>query len=233
MERERLKEARYHKGWSQEQLAEYIGVTRNTVSRWEQGLSRPYPIHKQKICTLFQMQAATLDLEEPQISIDQLLSSFDETTALVDSTLILVRKQNLAGCFIKIVTSWPRRDSAYHELQTLIRQATEEYTNMNILPDYPVTRRNALHFLALLPIEIFGLSSLKATLKSSPEEMLTHCAAGITACEYLSNGNDLSTAFLIVSAYLPTLVVLAKGYGGPVCQVQKSVVGKIPLSPFQ
>lgn len=36
-----LKSLRVRLGWSQQRLAERLGVTRNTVTRWEMGL---YPI---------------------------------------------------------------------------------------------------------------------------------------------------------------------------------------------
>jgi transcriptional regulator with XRE-family HTH domain len=37
----KLAEARYHKGWSQEKVAEVIGVTRSTLSQWERGVQKP------------------------------------------------------------------------------------------------------------------------------------------------------------------------------------------------
>jgi transcriptional regulator with XRE-family HTH domain len=39
MERTKLATARYEKGWSQEEVAERVGVTRNTFSKWERGNS--------------------------------------------------------------------------------------------------------------------------------------------------------------------------------------------------
>ena len=38
-----LKVARELRGWSQAKLAEEIGTTSRSVSRWEQGLALPYP----------------------------------------------------------------------------------------------------------------------------------------------------------------------------------------------
>jgi transcriptional regulator with XRE-family HTH domain len=35
MERTKLAAARYEEGWSQEEVAERVGVTRNTFSKWE------------------------------------------------------------------------------------------------------------------------------------------------------------------------------------------------------
>lgn len=38
----RLKSLRARLGWPQQRLAEYLGVTRNTINRWEMGL-HPIP----------------------------------------------------------------------------------------------------------------------------------------------------------------------------------------------
>ncbi len=45
MQRTALREARELKGWTLEEAAEYIGVDKNTVWRWEQGISPPYTSH--------------------------------------------------------------------------------------------------------------------------------------------------------------------------------------------
>src|SRR6266496_3080069 len=64
MERRRLATARYEKGWSQEELAERVGVTRNTLSKWERGIVAPYPLHVHRLCSLLGKTAAELDLEK-------------------------------------------------------------------------------------------------------------------------------------------------------------------------
>ncbi|MDQ2884673.1 MAG: helix-turn-helix transcriptional regulator [Chloroflexota bacterium] len=62
MERVRLAEARYSEGWSQEKVAESIGVTRNTVSQWERGVTDPHPIYVHRLCQFYRKTAAELDL---------------------------------------------------------------------------------------------------------------------------------------------------------------------------
>lgn len=63
MKRIHLVMARYNKGWSQEKAAESIGITRNTLSQWERGISDPYPIHVHKLCEIYGKTAIELDLE--------------------------------------------------------------------------------------------------------------------------------------------------------------------------
>ena len=45
----KIKECRMLKGWTQEQLAHNIGVTLNTVQRWESGKTIPSPLAMEKL----------------------------------------------------------------------------------------------------------------------------------------------------------------------------------------
>ncbi len=220
MERERLKAARYHKGWSQEQAAEQVGVSRNTLSRWEQGLTDPYPIHRQKLCAIYQATAAALNLDGAQHAKDQPVLSSTTLTTATDDMLAMLRKQTLALCFMKNVNNWPRRNTRYDELQSLLMQAIEEHKRVNSQPDHRVTRRDALRFLALLPIEMCELSASTTTHKYQAEEILPQCAAGILACWYMIRGHkvfidyivrsdELVAASNIVDSYIPTLKEVA------------------------
>jgi transcriptional regulator with XRE-family HTH domain len=45
----KIRECRDLKGWTQEQLARNIGVTLNTVQRWESGKTIPSPLAMEKL----------------------------------------------------------------------------------------------------------------------------------------------------------------------------------------
>ncbi len=49
----RLRQEREQRGWSQEKVAGELGVDRVTVSRWERGISVPYPYYRAKLSALF------------------------------------------------------------------------------------------------------------------------------------------------------------------------------------
>jgi ribosome-binding protein aMBF1 (putative translation factor) len=58
-------EARRHKGWDQETLAEQAGLSRTTISRWESGLaSSPNPAQVRAVC-------AALDID-PKVAAQKL-----------------------------------------------------------------------------------------------------------------------------------------------------------------
>ncbi|MFC2002117.1 multiprotein-bridging factor 1 family protein [Chloroflexota bacterium] len=46
---DKLRHCRVRKGWTQEYLARSIGVSLNTVQRWESGKTRPSPLAMEKL----------------------------------------------------------------------------------------------------------------------------------------------------------------------------------------
>ncbi len=61
-----LRRERELRGWSQARVAEEVGTTALNVGRWERGMSLPYPHFREKLCTLFGKDAATLGLLEAE-----------------------------------------------------------------------------------------------------------------------------------------------------------------------
>ena len=57
-----LKAEREKRGWSLAKLAEVLGTTTRTVSRWEQGLAVPYPYYREQLCILYDKTAEELGL---------------------------------------------------------------------------------------------------------------------------------------------------------------------------
>lgn len=58
----RLRDERLRHHWSQQELADMIGATLNTVSRWERGLTDCSPYFRKKLCELFEKDARQLGL---------------------------------------------------------------------------------------------------------------------------------------------------------------------------
>ena len=51
------------KGWTQEQLARILGVSLNTVQRWEMGRNKPSPLARDKLRHTFNIDSDTDQLE--------------------------------------------------------------------------------------------------------------------------------------------------------------------------
>lgn len=54
---QRLREERLHRRWSQQDLANHLGTTVVTISRWENGVSAPSPYFRLKLSQLFSKSA--------------------------------------------------------------------------------------------------------------------------------------------------------------------------------
>ena len=58
----RLRDERLRRHWSQQELADMIGATLNTVSRWERGLTDCSPYFRHKLCEVFGKDARQIGL---------------------------------------------------------------------------------------------------------------------------------------------------------------------------
>lgn len=80
---ENLKELRKRKGYTQEELATKVNVVRQTVSKWEKGLSVPDADSLQKIAEVLevdvsQLLGAKIEAEESRNEIAEQLSRINE-----------------------------------------------------------------------------------------------------------------------------------------------------------
>ena len=64
-----LRIAREERGWSQEELAERVGASAVTISRWANGQTFPSPYYRQKLCEVFDKKPAKLGLVPQHESI--------------------------------------------------------------------------------------------------------------------------------------------------------------------
>ena len=127
----RLKQARELRGWSQAKVAEQIGTDATTVSRWERGLFSPTPYFRERLCTLFNKNAAELgllDIEyEPDLTESRVLTSRPPTSLPFqpETESLHTRGSQTSTIAPPAAPSWPRRgdtfgyilDSAAHDQQ--------------------------------------------------------------------------------------------------------------------
>jgi len=64
---DRLRRAREQRNWTQADVAEAIGTSSFTVSRWELGVQAPQPHFREKLCTLFTLSPQELGLVAPVV----------------------------------------------------------------------------------------------------------------------------------------------------------------------
>ena len=63
---QRLKHERELRAWSQARVAQEIGTLERNVSRWERGVSSPYPHFREKLCALYGKSARELGFMEDE-----------------------------------------------------------------------------------------------------------------------------------------------------------------------
>lgn len=90
-----LKVERELRGWSQARLAEALGTSTRSVSRWEQGLALPYPHYRKMLCNLFGKTAQELGLlpgsnennEDQEPLVSDAPDTVMQTSSLTDPTI--------------------------------------------------------------------------------------------------------------------------------------------------
>jgi transcriptional regulator with XRE-family HTH domain/tetratricopeptide (TPR) repeat protein len=231
MQRTALREARELKGWTLEEAAEYIGVDKNTVWRWEQGISTPYTYHTERICRAYGLTAAQLGLPQrnprkgPPGRAKPLLKPVEDEQQELEAArrrLVCMIGDDLPLRLSCLMDDWlmhARFTSSLSKLQRQVSREVESYDTMK-QQDHPnhagidEGRRTALRTLALIPLQALGLGIVASRVKLawSPQEFLTHCAAGVTACYHLAKGQheDIAIAFDAITGYLPTLQTMVK-----------------------
>ena len=100
METNPLKAERKRRGWSQPQIAEVLGVSTRTVSRWELGLTVPYPYYREQLCALFGKDAKELGL----------LSDLDEHDMREQAPLVQPTASDIPGALSSVNTLLGRQD---------------------------------------------------------------------------------------------------------------------------
>ena len=91
---ERIRSEREKMGITQQELAQKLFVTRQTVSRWESGSRCPDLIMAKKLADLFGM------------SLDDLVSDGDVENYVATKSAVTDQKKMLAAIFILVLSVW-------------------------------------------------------------------------------------------------------------------------------
>ncbi|HTK05635.1 MAG TPA: helix-turn-helix domain-containing protein [Ktedonobacteraceae bacterium] len=198
MERRELVEARIFAGFSQEEVAAQIGVTRNTISQWERGKTNPYPIHVQSLCKLFGKSARELGLNtrsQKRVDMQKQAVEIPQNALETGMRLDLLAQETLQ-----------EREIKDREKETM-----------------DVTRRHLLLQLsgAAGPLLLSPAVTVATREPSSPtvaiEEFTLQCAGSLKACWHLLKGSGLTLTEEILATYVPSLTTLIQH---PSCHVE-------------
>ena len=126
-----LKAERKRRGWSQAKIAEALGVTTRTVSRWELGLTVPYPYYREQLCALFGKDARELGL----------LSDIDEHDIVEQTSLVRPTVSDIPGALSSVDSLLGRQDVF---MQVKERLFAGNHVALTALDDLPGIGKTAL-----------------------------------------------------------------------------------------
>lgn len=112
-----------------------------------------------------------------------------------------------------LVTQWNGRAMYCDELQEIIDQELRMFDLVKTLyhqQTYMTSRRSILRAIAASPLALLLTSPRQQQTIPPVEEFLPECAASITSCWYLLNGDGFSTIEQTLPMYLPILVSWAR-----------------------
>ena len=147
MKRTKLATVRYERGWSQSQLAEKIGVSRETISLWERGITEPYPHYVRQLCELFGETADELDLHKQEaVSID--MSESRRTFLQVATFFGAELFTSSAFSSQKISSQHPLSQTSLRSLRTI----TQQFRNIQRQGEISITQSIHTHIVTLMDI---------------------------------------------------------------------------------
>lgn len=90
MKNHHLQTARERRKWTQQDLADKLGITKLTVGRWERGEAEPHRTYRDQLCILF-------DLSEQELGFSPRTQASPSHAALYDSAIPLLPATPLVG----------------------------------------------------------------------------------------------------------------------------------------
>lgn len=211
----KLAQARIARDLTQAKVAESLAVDVITICRWERGITQPYPRHVKKLCDFFGQTALELGLAPSEAQAVPSFALPVASHASEDNVFAKFFRGDIELRLQYLMYDWLHREKPAGSSTTLQHQISRELEDYDAMTDesqqnhegVDISRRAALRRLAFLPIHALGLDALGTVPSWAAEDVLTHCAAGITACEYLAKGQyeDMSLAYAVLTTYLPPL----------------------------
>ncbi|MGN0153216.1 MAG: helix-turn-helix domain-containing protein [Lachnospiraceae bacterium] len=215
---------RKQKGITQDELASFLGVTKASVSKWENGQSMPDIILLPEIATYFDITVDELLGYEPQLSKEQIQKVYRELgenfaqlpfeEAFAKSEALVKKYYSCYLFLLQICVLWlnhymlaeekERQEEILDKLQKLCNHILENCTNAEICSDV-LGVRASVDLLCGRPQEaIDGISNLL-----NPNRVLNQ-SEGLLIQAYLMNGDlEKADSFTQASMYLHLLMLVA------------------------
>lgn len=220
---ENIVRLRKQKGITQDELASFLGVTKASVSKWENGQSMPDIMLLPEIATYFDVTVDTLLGYEPQLSkeqIQKLYAQLGEDFARLPFEEVFAKSEALVkkyySCYLfllQICVLWlnhfmlaekkERQEEILGKLQDLCNHILENCTNTEICSDVLGVRASVDLLCGRAREAIDGISNLL-----NPNRILNQ-SDGLLIRAYIMNGEmEKADSFTQASMYLHLLLLI-------------------------
>lgn len=212
MRNEKLIEAREQRGWTQEVVAEKIGVSRVAYARWEEQGVVPRLWAINQASEIFHMTAE-------QLGFRKFASRSTTNKSLMPTSLVQVPGMMNAGAdadMFSIALSALVLVQQMHgcTLDELLFRTEQEMRELNIMakehPEKSISRRETLKFLITLPAALIGLNQLGSMVSLPAEEVLPAYVTAIPACWQLYFDGGLLEVAKVLPGHITQLTALAQ-----------------------
>jgi transcriptional regulator with XRE-family HTH domain len=212
MRNEKLIQAREQRNWTQEDVAEEIGITRTAYARWEEKGVIPRPWAIKQACAVFKMSPEQLGFKKYASEVSTLAGG----KHLVLPSSLPVPSANGVGTASDMLSIGISALMLYrhtHEctLEELLFKVEQEMRRMD-MTQKGIPRREMLHFLSALPLAFLGLTQggSNQSLSLPAEETLPLYVTAIPACWRLYFDGGIAEVEQVLPSYISQLSILAQ-----------------------
>ncbi len=233
---EKLKQARLQKKWTLERASEKVGVHISTYNKWELGKQEPHLTTLELVCEAFGATAedlgfyASVHVKQPLPELYTISNPnlFDENVTQENEAMLY---DTLEVKILSQILTWKLQHDQYTFLQADVQREIRRFDSMVHFQqshEVQISRRQALHTIAKLPVGMFGLIALDNIKHLPTEEILSSCAAGLVACKALYNSGEVEVVSQTLTKYLSMLAPLST-YSLPYQKQAANIIGQTYL----
>lgn len=212
MENEKLVAAREDRNWTQEEVANKIGVTRTAYARWEKGIiPRPWAINQ--TCEIFHMTPEQLGFKQ---SVNKLILTSSPLVPITEVSIVTNANTatNLFNIGVQALALAQKQYRwTFEELQAKTEQEMRRLDTMELqqgLDGGKLSRRQIISLIMSVPAVALGMTQAEAVNQLHDDEVIALCSTNIPLAWRLYFTGGLDEVRQILPSYMNKLSVLAQ-----------------------
>lgn len=197
---EKIKELRIEKGWKQEELGERIGLSRDAISKWENGKNIPRLPELQSLATVFEMKVSEL-VQEAEEERNSMLESLVVKNISASKTIEYFGLEDVYKAYVtywKDFNKYSENDPHWidnNTFLTLINRKTKEINGIRDFGMYSPTPADYLFVSNFLPVSMYG-GMEKEQYKNISESVLENFEKELDDAVQIAKNSNKQPLFL-------------------------------------